>query len=106
VIQYDILGYGISRWLQIGRQLDQLSVYSAPHHYGSLYGNFASCHLAGSLDHFSLVEWDEASSPGLDGSAYRIEDGYVKVPALPGFGLALIEAEFQLAVKNGGWVLG
>ena len=105
VIQYDILGFGLTRWLQTGRQLDAWGVYSAPHHYGSLYGNYATCHLAGSLEFFSMVEWDEASTPSIDASAYIIEAGQVKVPSLPGFGLMLVEEEFQRLVKNEGWVM-
>jgi L-rhamnonate dehydratase len=102
VIQYDILGYGFTRWLRTGRQLDAWGVRTAPHHFGSHYGNYAACHLAGLVDHFAFVEWDEASTPGLDAPGYAIEEGCVRVPATPGFGLTLDDAIFQRAVESGG----
>jgi L-alanine-DL-glutamate epimerase-like enolase superfamily enzyme len=106
VVQYDIFGHGFTRWLHTGQQLDALGVRSAPHHYGQLYGNYCAGHLAAALQHFSAVEWDAAAAPGLDASSYRIEEGRVLIPALPGFGLRLVEDEFQRAVQNGGGRLG
>jgi L-rhamnonate dehydratase len=105
VIQYDIFSYGFTPWLQLGRQLDEWKVRSAPHHYGGFYGNYAAPHLAAAIDHFTFVEWDEAAAPWLDGSAYIIRDGYVHVPALPGFGLTLDADHFQHAVSADGYRL-
>ena len=105
VVQYDIIGHGFSRWLRTGQQLDAWGVRSAPHHYGTHYGNYAACHLAGLIRHFAFVEWDEAATPGLDGSRYAIQEGFVAVPDAPGFGLNLDEETFQRAVKNSGGVL-
>ena len=105
VVQYDIFGYGFTRWLHLGKQLDGWGVRSAPHHYGGLFGNYAAGHLAAALRRFTSVEWDEAATPGLDTSRYRLEDGHVVVPDAPGFGLSLDEAAFRQAVtKNGGRV--
>src|SRR5690606_27126336 len=42
VVQYDIISHGISRWLETGRQLDGWGVASAPHHYGTIYGNYVA----------------------------------------------------------------
>jgi L-alanine-DL-glutamate epimerase-like enolase superfamily enzyme len=103
VIQYDIFGHGFSPWLKTGRQLDGWGVRSAPHHYGRHYGNYAACHLAGAIKGFTFVEWDEATTPGLDTSAYKIQEGQVIVPNSPGFGLKLEEDIFQEAVKRGGF---
>jgi L-rhamnonate dehydratase len=101
VIQYDIFGYGFTPWLQLGRQLDEWGVRSAPHHYGGFYGNYAAPHLAAAIERFTFVEWDEAAAPWLDGSAYAIRDGSVHVPARPGFGLILDVDHFQRAVADG-----
>jgi L-rhamnonate dehydratase len=104
VVQYDVFGHGFTRWLQTGKQLDAWGVHSAPHHYGCLYGNYTGCHLAPLTDHFTSVEWDEASAPGLDASAYTLENGFVNVPSAPGFGLKLDEGIFQLKIaENGGF---
>jgi L-alanine-DL-glutamate epimerase-like enolase superfamily enzyme len=102
VIQYDIFGYGLTRWLHLGRQLDEWGVRSAPHHYGAVFGNYVCCHLASAIKEFTFVEWDEAATLGLDTSGYRIEKGHVSVPDAPGFGLHLDEPAFRHAVESGG----
>jgi L-alanine-DL-glutamate epimerase-like enolase superfamily enzyme len=103
VIQYDIFSYGFTPWLALGRQLDAWGVRSAPHHYGGLYGNYAASHLAGAINNFTYVEWDEASAPGLTAPGYAIHDGRVQVPAAPGFGLELDEERFEHAIQADGW---
>lgn len=105
VIQYDIGGHGFTNWLYLGRQLDGCNVRSAPHHYGGHFGNYASCHLAGAIDNFTFAEWDECATPGLDGSDYHIENGRVRVPNTPGWGLQLDEELFQRAVQENGFVV-
>ncbi len=105
VVQYDIYGYGFSRWLALGKQLDEWGARSAPHHYGGHYGNYVSGHLAAAVRGFTYVEWDEAATPGLDTSAYAIEEGWVRLPETPGFGLALEESAFQSAVRENGWTV-
>jgi L-alanine-DL-glutamate epimerase-like enolase superfamily enzyme len=102
VIQYDIFGYGLTRWLHLGRQLDEWGVRSAPHHYGAVFGNYVCCHLASAIKGFTFVEWDEAVTPGLDTSGYRIENGHVSAPETPGFGLLLDESTFRHCIESGG----
>ena len=103
-IQYDIFGMGFTRWLRTGRQLDAWGVRSAPHHYGGHYGNYATCHLAAAITGFAYAEWDEVTTPGLDASAYAIDEGHVIVPDAPGFGLELDEDLFQHAVRSNGGI--
>ena len=105
VIQYDVREPGFSRWLELGPQLDAWGVRSAPHHYGGWYGNYAACHLAACIERFEFVEWDEATAPGLDASAYCISEGMVHVPDLPGFGLLLDEEAFARAVEDNGFAV-
>ena len=105
VVQYDILSYGFTAWLALGQRLDVWGARSAPHHYGRHYGNFVTGHLAGAIDDFTFVEWDEAQTPGLDASGYAIQDGMLLMPQTPGFGVSLDEDIFQAAVSSGGWVL-
>ena len=105
VIQYDIFSHGLSNWLRTGAQLDSWGVRTAPHHYGRHVGNHISGHLASAIDGFTFVEWDEVTTPGLDTSAYRVEDGQVVIPDALGFGLALEEEVFRAAVANGGFEL-
>ncbi len=103
IVQYDIMGHGLTRWLETGRQLDAWGNRSAPHHYGTWYGNYAACHLAAAIGGFEYVEWDEASMPGVEARGYRVADGHVAVPDAPGFGLILDEEAFLHAVGAGGF---
>ena len=106
IVQYDIFHPGFTRWLELGIQLDEWNVGTAPHHYGGLYGNYASSHLSAGMQGFEFVEWDEASTPGLDASGYSITNGYVNVPKLSGFGLKLEEDIYAQAVEENGFVVG
>ncbi len=105
VIQYDIFRHGFSNWLRTGAQLDAWGARSAPHHYGRHVGNYVSGHLAAAIERYTFVEWDEVTTPGLDASAYRVEQGQVVIPEAPGFGLALEESVFRAAVTQGGFEL-
>ncbi len=104
VVQYDIFSYGMTKWLQTAPKLDAWNVRTAPHHYGRHLGNFVSGHLAPAVENFAFVEWDELATPGLDTSAYAVNDGSVSLPRSPGFGLNLDESLFQQAVKENGYV--
>ena len=105
VIQYDIFSHGFTNWLRTGAKLDGWNVRAAPHHYGAHVGNHVSGHLAAAIKGFTFVEWDEVSTPGLDASAYRVDEGEVALPDSPGFGLKLDEAVFRAAVERGGFAL-
>ena len=105
VIQYDIHSHSFTQWLALGQQLDAWGVRSAPHHYGGHIGNYTAPHLAAAIDGFTFVEWDEASTPGVNTSGYGLEDGQVLVPSTPGFGLTLDEDAFQQAVASNGFVV-
>ncbi len=103
VVQYDVFGYGFSRWLATGKTLDGWGRRSAPHHYGALYGNYVAGHLAGAIAGFTFAEWDEAVTPGLDASAYHLQDGWVTLPNRAGFGLTLDEGHFRQCVQHDGF---
>ena len=105
ILQYDYLSYGFTRWLATGRQAAEWGARVAPHHYGGLYGNYASGHLAAALPTFTMVEWDEATTPVLDGSAYTVRDGHVTLPDAPGFGLNLDEPAYQRAIQQDGFTI-
>ena len=105
VVQYDIFSYGLTKWLQTAPKLDAWNVRTAPHHYGRHLGNFVSGHLAPAVENFAFVEWDELSTPGLDSSAYAVDEGLVTLPDAPGFGLKLDENLFHQAVKENGFVV-
>jgi L-alanine-DL-glutamate epimerase-like enolase superfamily enzyme len=105
VIQYDIFSYGFTPWLTLGHQLDSWGTRSAPHHYGRHLGNYVSAHLAAAIDGFTFVEWDEATTPGIDAPGYRVEEGRVHIPDAPGFGLILDDEIFARAVAANGYAV-
>ena len=103
IVQYDIFYPGFSRWLELGPELDAVNVGTAPHHYGGHYGNYVTGHLAAKVNRFEFVEWDHATTPGLDDSGYSISNGYVNIPQSPGFGLNLDEIPYQKAKEENGF---
>lgn len=105
VIQYDIHSHSFTQWLALGQQLDAWGVRSAPHHYGGHIGNYTAPHLAAAINGFTFVEWDEASTPGIDAPGYIVEAGQVVVPSTPGFGMTLDDDVFQRAVASNGFVV-
>jgi L-alanine-DL-glutamate epimerase-like enolase superfamily enzyme len=106
VVQYDISGHGFTRWIRTGRLLDSWGARSAAHHYGGFFGNFVSGHLAGAVHGFTAVEWDEATVPGVDTSRYRVREGRVTLPSVPGFGLEYDETALGRAVAETGFIVG
>ncbi len=105
VVQYDIFAHTFTGWLRTGRRLDEWGRRTAPHHYGGHLGNYVTAHLAAAIDNFAFVEWDEATTPGLDASAYGVREGMVEVPERPGFGLELADAAFEKAIESSGFVV-
>lgn len=103
VVQLDVYGAGFSGWLSTAPQLDAWGAHSAPHHYSTHYGNYVACHLASAIRHFEFVEWDEATTPGLEAPGYALEAGWVNVPDTPGFGVRVDETHFQQAVAANGF---
>jgi L-alanine-DL-glutamate epimerase-like enolase superfamily enzyme len=105
VVQFDIFGHGLSRWLATGHKLRGTSIRTAPHHYGRAIGNYVGCHLAAALPNFAFVEWDEASIDGVEWPGYTVENGKVQVPDAPGFGQVVDEAVFSRAVATTGFAI-
>ena len=102
VVQYDIFSYGFTNWLQLGRQLDEWNVLTAPHHYGRVIGNYVTGHLVPAIEQFGFVEWDEAVTTGLE-HGHAVHEGLVKFPKAAGFGLELDRAFFQAQVMENGY---
>ncbi|WP_078433794.1 enolase C-terminal domain-like protein [Metabacillus halosaccharovorans] len=102
-IQYDILHYGFHKWKNLGQELDKVNVYTAPHSYGCVYGNYVLGHLAPLIKGFLFIEWDEINVEGIDGSNYIINEGKVEVPDKPGFGIELDHHFYSKMVEKSGW---
>ena len=106
VLQYDVFGSGFTFWRQLGQKMAswEQAVFAAPHHYGMHLGNYVTGHLIGSVPRLRHVEWDEAQTPGIDGSAYLVAGGHIVLPDAPGWGIGLNEAVWQKAVRENGGV--
>lgn len=105
-IQYDLRSYGLLKWLKLGARLDRCGIRSAPHNYSGYYGNFASCHLYPAIKGFLFVEWDEATVTGVEHAGYKLQDGHMRVPDVPGFGLLLDDSYYSREVNERGWTVG
>ncbi|RYG80357.1 MAG: mandelate racemase [Alphaproteobacteria bacterium] len=105
VLQYDIFGHGISRWIELGHNIADTQIGSGPHHYGAMLGNYVTGHLSRALPRFQYVEWDEAITPGIAAPGYTVENGMVVVPDTPGFGLTLDETLFQETIRANGFAV-
>jgi L-alanine-DL-glutamate epimerase-like enolase superfamily enzyme len=103
VLQWDVLAPGLSRWLEVAHLIEQWGRLAAPHHYGTHLGNYIGAQIGLSLPRFAFVEWDQATTPGIDAPGYAVVDGYVQVPDAPGLGLTLDDDRYGQAVKEGGF---
>jgi L-rhamnonate dehydratase len=103
VLQWDILSPGLTRWLEIAPSIEAWGRICSPHHYGTFLGNYHLAHLGLSVPNFGFVEWDDATTPGVDTSGYSITEGKVTVPSTPGFGLDLDEDTYSKAVRDDGF---
>lgn len=103
VLQYDVMSPGFCSWLEMGSRFDAKGIKSAPHSYGNVLGNYVTGHLAAAIKGFQFVEWDQVEVEGIDASLYKIRDGFVRLPAEPGFGLRFDEAYFNKMKGLTGW---
>jgi L-alanine-DL-glutamate epimerase-like enolase superfamily enzyme len=103
VLQYDIFHPGFSFWLELEPQLHGQGIGAAPHHYGTMLGNYVAPHLAARIPTWRFAEFDEAKCDGIDTSGYRIDAGRIIVPQAPGFGIGFDEKVFADRMREDGW---
>ncbi len=92
VVMFDLPWAGMGVCLQIARQADVLDMPVAPHNYYSHLSTFQNAHMCAVLPNLKIMETDVDSCPWRD--AYvtqlpQIQDGYLQVPAAPGWGTEL-----------------
>lgn len=103
IVQCDVLVAGVSGWVSLAPDVERAGLESAPHNFGLHLGNHVSAHLVGAIAGMHWVEWDEATTPGLDTSGYQLSGGRMSVPDAPGFGIELDETAFVDAVAHNGF---
>lgn len=100
VVQFDIRGYGLSRWRRFLVEMEHTSALAAPHNWGSHLGAFYIAQFARGCGRFAMGEVDIMHMDAVDSSAYRWVDGCLEVPDAPGFGLELDQEGFRAAQAN------
>lgn len=89
VVQFDLRGYSLTRWLRYLRVIDETGTLAAPHNWGSHLSGFYIAHFGRGCPRFAMGETDPMTMPAVDSSGYRLAEGVLRVPDTPGFGLEL-----------------
>ncbi len=89
VLQGDMRGFGFELILEEAYWAHKYGLLIAPHNWGSLIGNFMQLHVAKAIPNFYLAEWDPLYSSDLKTPGYQLDEGWMTVPEVPGFGLHL-----------------
>ena len=104
VVQWDMRGYTLTKWLDFMPVVSETGAITAPHNWNSHLGGFYITQFGRGCPYFSMGEIDSVEMPGVDSSGYRLVDGLMTVPDSPGFGLELDEDLFAQALREeGAW---
>jgi L-rhamnonate dehydratase len=91
VFQGDMNHFGPDGILQEASMAKPHGGRIAPHNWGSLIGFYMETHIGRAVKNFYRAEHDPLTSDAIVADGYRIEDGMVRVPDSPGFGLSIDE---------------
>lgn len=89
VVQFDLRGHSLTRWLRYLPLVEETDTFTAPHNWGSHLSGFYIAQFGRGCPRFAMGEVDPMTMPGVDASAYRLREGVLHVPEAPGFGLEL-----------------
>ncbi len=104
VVQFDMRGFTLTRWLKYLPVIEATGTLAAPHNWGSHLAGFYVQQFARGCPRFAMAEIDAMTVPGVEADGYRMRDGKGHVPESPGFGLELGSAAFAGAQREyGGW---
>ena len=87
VMDQDIVGY--SRWRHVMPELKRIGVQVSPHTWVWRLRTYFAAHLAAGLGNIPIVEGIPGETTSVDFANYRFEQGKLRLPDKPGFGLAL-----------------
>ena len=88
VLLMDIVGLGLTAWRKLMPRLRELDVLASPHNWGHPLKTLYTGHVAAGLGNVVTVEGVPGTASVAGTSAYRLEDGLLHVPDLPGWGIA------------------
>lgn len=89
VLLMDVVDYGLTAWRRIMPVLREIGVAASPHAWGMPLKSLYAAQLAAGLGNVLTVEGVPGTTEGLDASAYRLEEGRLSVPDIPGAGIEL-----------------
>ena len=106
VVQFDLRGYTLTRWLRYLPVLEETKTLAAPHNWGSHLSGFYIAQFGRGCPRFAFAEVDTMAMPAVRSDGYRLRDGKLTVPDTPGFGLELDATRFAAASEGkGGWAI-
>lgn len=88
----DIIGMGFTAWRRWMPSVRDAGAQASPHTWGDPLKTCYAAQLAGGLGNVVTVEGVPATSSSADWSGYILEEGILRLPATPGFGIALRES--------------
>jgi L-alanine-DL-glutamate epimerase-like enolase superfamily enzyme len=99
IFEGDINQFGIDGILTEAAWAAAEGLQVSPHGWGSLLGFYASLHVGRAITNYYRAENDPLDNDILVADGYAIQNGSVRVPDAPGFGLKLDEAKFAATIK-------
>ena len=106
VLQPDIRAFGLSRQWELSRKIaGKTQIGLAPHNWGSFLGLHMQLVLARGIPNFLLAEQDRSASDLFDTSAFRFQEGEMRVPDLPGCGLVLRQDVYKRKYEPTAWTV-
>jgi len=85
----DIVGYGFTKWRKLMPVLKDIGVLTSPHAWGSGIKTNYITHIATGLGNVVTIEGVTSACEQVDLSRYKLKDGKITPPELPGFGMKL-----------------
>lgn len=93
VLLMDVAGFGFTGWRKLMPRLIEANVYASPHAWGNPLKTYYASHLAVGFENVITVEGVPGESYDVDLSLYQLREGFLKVPAKPGFGMKLLKRD-------------
>src|SRR5262249_16895708 len=104
VLQADMRALGFTRQTILARKLVlKPNIWIAPHNWGSFLGFYMQFVLGRGLPDLLIAEQDGCISELFESSAFEFKDGKVRVPSVPGCGLAIREDVFKEKYQASAW---